>query len=589
MSTQNLKKPHLLLILGGLLAGIAGTAAVMSLNRPSPPVTGPSAETASQKDEHGHEVETGKEEPGHEEPGHKDEHGKEEAGHEGEHVLIKLTPEAVKTAGIRLEAARLAPVGESLSAPGTVEVSPNRAAKITPPAPGKIVRLLADLGQTVRAGQPLAVLDSFEVAQAHAAERQAEANLQQARATLQTAQAETAQARAGVRQAEAEVQQARTKQASAETALERQRELASAGVFSQPTLQAAQAELSEAQSQLLQAQTDLQSHLIALQRAERLFKEELISRAELEQAQLENRQDQSRVEQAKSRVAIATQTLEREKRVFSGDLLTRREVQTAEAEVRTAQGDVLRARQGVLRAQQDVRKAEKDVQAARTALRGAESGLRAVRSNLYALEGTDHTEGSGGLLTLKAPITGVVTERNPSIGEAVERTSTLFVIENLNTVLVNANVPEKDVARVQVGQPVEVTVPAYPDHRLRGVVQSIAGRVDEKTRALAVRCLVENPEGRLRPDMFARVFLGIGARQNALTVPVSALDEQNGKQVVYVEEDGGYEKREVGVGRTTGGRAEILSGVKPGERVVVNGVFVLKSEARKDELKGHEH
>lgn len=571
MSTQTLKKPNLLLLLGGLLVGIIGTAAVMSRNNPPLPATGPGTETASQKDEHGHEGEHGEEEPGHE-----------------EHGLIKLSPDAIKTAGIRLEAARIAPVGESLSAPGTVEVSPNRAAKITPPAPGKIVRLLANLGQWVRAGQPLAVLDSFEVAQAHAAERQAEANLQQAQAALQTAQAETAQAQAGVRQAEAEVQQARTKQASAETVLERQRELASAGAFSQPTLQAAQAALSEAQSQLLQAQTELQSHLLVLQRAERLFKEELISRSELEQAQLEHRQDQARVEQDQARVAIATQTLEREKRVFSGDLLTRREVQTAEAEVRAAQGEVQRARQGVLRAQQDVRKAEKEVQAARTALRGAESGLSAARANLYALEGSGHTEGSGGLITLKAPIAGVITERNTSIGEAVERTSTLFVIENLNTVLVNANVPEKDVARVRVGQPVEVTVPAYPDQRFTGVVQSMAGRVDEKTRSLTVRCLVENSAGRLRPEMFARVFLGIGAHKNALTVAASALNAVDGKRIVYVEEDGGYEKREVGVGRTTGGRVEILSGVKPGERVVIAGVFVLKSEGKKAELKGHE-
>ena len=88
--------------------------------------------------------------------------------------------------------------------------------------------------------------------------------------------------------------------------------------------------------------------------------------------------------------------------------------------------------------------------------------------------------------------------------------------------------------------------------------------------------------------MFARVFLGIGARKNALTVSASALNEVDGKRIVYVEEDSGYEKRAVGVGRTTGGRVEILSGVKPGERVVVAGVFVLKSEGKKAELKGHE-
>src|SRR5262249_51874676 len=117
--------------------------------------------------------------------------------------LIKLDAAAIQTAGIRAEPARLTSMGETLTVPGTVEVSPNRAAKITPPVSGKIVRLSADPGDSVRAGQPLAVLDSYEVAQARAAVRQADAGVQRRRAALLTARAETDQARAGVRQGHA--------------------------------------------------------------------------------------------------------------------------------------------------------------------------------------------------------------------------------------------------------------------------------------------------------------------------------------------------------------------------------------------------
>jgi multidrug efflux pump subunit AcrA (membrane-fusion protein) len=87
--------------------------------------------------------------------------------------------------------------------------------------------------------------------------------------------------------------------------------------------------------------------------------------------------------------------------------------------------------------------------------------------------------------------------------------------------------------------------------------------------------------------MFARVTLGAGAHANALTVPVSALDDDGSDRYVYVEETRGkYERRKVQVGRSTESTAEIIGGLKSGERVVTEGAFVLKSEANKDKLKG---
>ena len=301
---------------------------------------------------------------------------------------------------------------------------------------------------------------------------------------------------------------------------------------------------------------------------------------------MEHRQDQARVEQAQTRVASVKQTLEREQRVFQGDLLSKQAVQTAEAEVRAAQGEVQKARQGLLRSRQDVRRAQKGAIAARTMRQGAEDALRAARSNLYSLEGAGHTDGGGGLITIAAPISGVVTERTATAGEAVERTACLLVIENLNTVTVDALVPEPQMARIRVGQTVEVTVAAYPEKRFSGTVQSIAGRVEEKTRSLTVRCLVENRSGLLRPEMFAKVSLGVGARSNALTVPLSALEEEGDARFVYVEEGGKYTRRKVTLGRSADARAEITEGLKAGERIAVEGLFVLKSEANKDKLKG---
>lgn len=563
VSSSVLVKTALPLLAGGVLLGVLGTMLVLPRLRPAPsvPLAGEAHREANS--EHAHSQEPG-------------------------HAEVTLSEEAARAGGVRVEPLRLSRIGEDLTVPGTVEISPNRGAKITPPAPGKVVRLLVNPGDHVREGQDLLVLDSYDVAQAHAAVRQAQAGVLQARASIQTADAEVDQAHAGVRLAQAEAAQAETRQRSAETALRHQQELARAGAFSQAPLQSAQAELNEAQSELLKAQTELQSHTGVLQRAERLFREELISRTELEQAQLEQKQDEAHVAQAGNRMELAKRTLEREQRVFSGDLLSKQALQAAEAEVRAAIGEVQKARQGVLRARQDVRRAQKGSQAARTALQGAEAARGASFSNLFALEGGGHTEGSGGLLTIKAPLSGLVAERTATVGEAVERTSSLMVIENLNTVSVVAAVPEGDVARVRANQPVSIRVASYPQRRFAGIVQSLAGRVDEKTRTLPVRCLVENPGGLLRPEMFAQVTLRVGKTAPALTVPNSAIEEDGTGHYLYFEASGRFERRKVLLGKVTKTHSEIRSGAKAGDRIAVEGIFVLKSEANRDKLKEEE-
>lgn len=492
----------------------------------------------------------------------KTEAGAETSGEEkpaGQVGSITLESEAAKTAGVKAVPVRYAAFGESLNVPGTVEVSPNRGARVTPPVSGKVLSLLASPGEKVTEGQRLALLDSPEVAQAHAAVREAESRVAQAQAQVQTAQAG--------------IEQAQTKRESAASALQRQRELAQTGALSQPTVQVAQNELNTAQSELNQAQTELQAQNVIVGRNQRLFDAQVVAKAELEQSQVAKTQAQNRVNQAKNRVSLAQQTLEREQKVFRGGLLDRQAVQTAEAEVRAAEGAI--------------RQARKEEQATQTSLQGARGGLAAAKASLRAVEGHGHSEGGAGRICLYAPISGTIATRGATIGQVVERSSELFTIQNLQTVVVEANVPEASVARVRVGAPVTVTVPAYPNARFTGVVQSIGSGVDEKTRALPVRCLMQNKGGALRPKMFARVNLATGGKSQALTVPDAAIDEDGDKRFVYVQTGADtYVKREVKVGRTSGTMVEILEGVKLGENIATDGLFVLKSESKKDELKG---
>ena len=518
----------------------------------------------------------------------KAEETKAEAPAEKPDGAIELSDAAKKNSGIRTEPAALRSLQATQDVPGVVEIAANRSTKVTPSAPGKIVSLLAKPGDRVSVGQVLATLDSFEVAQGHAQAEQAEANISQAVAALQTAQAEARQAESGVKVAEAGIGQAEERVKSANQALARQKQLASAGAFAQAPLQSAQAELAEAQSELLKNQTELQGHLIVLQRAEKLYKAEVVSKSELEQAQLDNRQDEASVEKAKRRVENARLTLEREKKIASAGLLDAREVQTAEAVLRDAEADVRKAQSERSQSVEAAQKAVRGADAARTMLAGTQAALRASRRSLYALEGTNQVPGQSGRVVVKAPLTGIVAERGVTQGEAVERTTALFTLQNDEAVQVTAQVPEAQVGLVRVGQTARVTVAAFPKVRFVGTVQSVGSQIDEKTRALPVRLMVSNPDGRLKARMFARVALGLGDALRVLSVPDSALTEIDGKPCLFVEESGKYEKREVTLGTRSGGFAEVKSGVKIGEKVVVEAAFVLKSETKKSELKGEE-
>ncbi len=502
-------------------------------------------------------------------------------------TLIKLDASAIQTAGIRSEAAKSTLMGETLTVSGTVEVSPNSSAKITPPVSGKVVALLVKPGDKVVAGQPLAHLDCYELSQARAAVVQAQSGVLQAEAAVRTARAETAQYQSSINQAKSEIERAQARQKAAEAALKRQKELAEAGSYSQAPLQAAQAEYVTAQSELLQANISRQAHATALQRAERLFNEELVSRAELEQAQIELRQSEAISERTRSRSEAAKQALNREQKVFSADLLNKQALQSVESEVRETVADVQRARQALMRAEQDLHRAQSGEQAALAALQGARAASKSTQMNLLALTGDSAAE-AGGMITLRAPFSGVITDRKATQGEAVERGATLLLLENLQDVQVVANLPEGQMAAIQAGARVRVKATNYPGRVFPGVVTGIGEHIDEKSRTLPVRCLVDNQDGSLRPGMFTEVSIGIGAHSGALVVPNSAIEQDATSTWVYVEAQGGYERRSVQIGRVTVTSTEIIKGLKPGERIAVDGLFVLKSEANKDKLKGED-
>jgi cobalt-zinc-cadmium efflux system membrane fusion protein len=239
---------------------------------------------------------------------------------------------------------------------------------------------------------------------------------------------------------------------------------------------------------------------------------------------------------------------------------------------------------------------EQDYQTARQAAAEADIELRAAARKLTLLGvdvkalGTASRENAASVhVSITAPIDGTLIEKRVAVGNQVTDAVPLFRIANLDRVWVIASVFEKNMGQVAVGQTAIVTVAAYPGREFKGRVTWIADIVDEKTRTLKLRIEIENNERGLRPGSFARVKINTASQLDVLTVPAAAVQRQKAEQIVFVDAGGGlFRRREVTVGARSREVVEILSGLEPGERVVTQGAFTLKSELEKAGFADHD-
>jgi cobalt-zinc-cadmium efflux system membrane fusion protein len=277
------------------------------------------------------------------------------------------------------------------------------------------------------------------------------------------------------------------------------------------------------------------------------------------------------------------------------------EYRKALAERKRAQTELDYATQAHLRAQrlyadkavslQEVQRAAADRAGAEQLLEMAKTDVRRSEENLEHLgitSGEDPTGEVGEFIPVRTPITGAVLARHVTQDTAVTPGMLLFVVSDLSTLWALAEIDETALPRVRVGQPVEVSVAAYPDEVFPGTIIFVADTLDPKTRRASVRCRVPNADGRLKPEMYATIALGEEAARTITAVPVEAIQEFGGKTVVFVEQDGGFVMREVVVGQEDGGLVEISSGLRPEERVAAAGSFLLKSQLLKGAVAAEE-
>jgi cobalt-zinc-cadmium efflux system membrane fusion protein len=275
-------------------------------------------------------------------------------------------------------------------------------------------------------------------------------------------------------------------------------------------------------------------------------------------------------------------------------------LQTVRSQLAQAQTTEKRAHELYLAqggALKDWQQAQTDLVTAQNTVRSDEIAAHAVRSRLRILGKSDKeiasleaqpTQKLDPVAIVTAPIGGTITQRQIGLGQFINSTAAgasnpVYTIGNLSTVWLIANVRETDAPLMQVGLPVEVHVLAFPGRVFKAKISWVAPSIDPNTHRLSVRADVENPDGALKPGMFADFSIITGEAETAPAVPQRAIVYEGDTTRVWVAGDEGtIAERPVRTGQIADGMVEILAGLSQGEKVVTSGALFIDRAAGND-------
>ncbi|MHB8899139.1 MAG: efflux RND transporter periplasmic adaptor subunit [Thermoguttaceae bacterium] len=285
---------------------------------------------------------------------------------------------------------------------------------------------------------------------------------------------------------------------------------------------------------------------------------------------------QTRVRTAELALNRALQTLDRRKQLAKEGITPGKELLAGEHELSLAQAELEGLRQ-VLQPYTDAR-----------------DRLAKVLGNMKA-SGNAGEQATDMGVALRSPIAGTIVEASITAGELVDSTRRLFYIVNLDTLWIEANVSEYDLARVREAPGASYRLAAYPDRIIpilngRGRLIDIGAVVDPDTRTVPIRYEVPNPDGLLRIGMFADLLVETEHKQTALAVPKDAVADEGGETVVYLQQGGEtFERRRVEVGIRDAEHVEISSGLAAGDRVAIKGAYTIRLSTMSSAIPAHGH
>jgi cobalt-zinc-cadmium efflux system membrane fusion protein len=223
-----------------------------------------------------------------------------------------------------------------------------------------------------------------------------------------------------------------------------------------------------------------------------------------------------------------------------------------------------------------------EVAAATAEAAALDAEVAAARQTLDAFgQGAELAQGGSARVTIRSPLAGFILSRDGVQGQTVDAEHVIAVVGDLEHAYFLGRLFEKDLARVKVGAASDVRLNAYPKEVFEGKIETIGHQLDPAARTVTARIVVRNHGDLVKVGLFgtARVVVGPSeARAKRVVVPLAAVTRVANKDVVFVRQpDGDFELHHVTTGRSSGGRVEILGGLRAGEEIVVEGVFTLKS------------
>ncbi|PYT16435.1 MAG: efflux RND transporter periplasmic adaptor subunit [Acidobacteria bacterium] len=211
-------------------------------------------------------------------------------------------------------------------------------------------------------------------------------------------------------------------------------------------------------------------------------------------------------------------------------------------------------------------------------LKEAEMALKAASAKVDALRVSERADNE---FTLTAPRQGVVVDKSILVGQEVapDASNSLMVIADLSSVWILADLFESEAGAIEEGAAALVTSPSIPELSAQGKVDMVSAVVNPDRHTVPIRVRLANPDGALRPNIYARVRFATTARAGTVEVPTTALITDGARQYVYVrDEKGRFARREIVTGPARDGRVPVFTGLTPGETIVAEGGLLLDNQ-----------
>ena len=492
-------------------------------------------------------------------------HGDEFSSQDGtKSTKVQIDAATAQQIGVQTVAAKKQSLNVTIGATGQIELLPSKKVEVTAPIRGKLVQLLVQPGARVKAGQILATLSSPELNDLRTSSLEkrsaALALLQQAQTDRNLAQQSYQKI---VQIATAETDRANSQLAAAQSRLAREQQLVKSGSIVQAAKTSYQRQQQIATAEISSAQTELDLAQERYQKDVELVKSGALSRRQMLESQAKLAGARTALVKAQSQPGVAQAATDLRKAETD---LPLRELRDAEKQVADARAELARAtnQKSVVEANAQFQRANSAVTAAQTQLKLSDASYQGRLAQL------GNRANAEGIVTVTAPIDGTIVDRDITIGQSVaDAGAKLMTITDDRQVLATANIYQRDLGRLKIGQQVRVKVPGMTDKVFSGQISRIGTAVDLQSRVVPVQATLDNSQGLLKAGTFAEIELATGQITTPVVViPAGAIVEADQEKLVYVKSGDGYQPTTVTLGQTVGDLVEVKTGLFAGDLVV---------------------